>query len=191
MLGSSLSQIANIAKGKPSEEEYSSMRMAIPLAPIYPTHPNACDYGHLFSFVPGDTGNPFVAVWQTDLVQSIVLLVAGFLVFWLTRRHQLQGIARYFGWVYIAGATASVLLAGITYFSSTPLVCGGAPGSGSPSNGEQRAYQTFQTMNTLSTLMLYVTLLLVVAFIVFLIMIGRRVVRQRGRGTAPAGTPSA
>jgi cbb3-type cytochrome oxidase subunit 3 len=167
------------------------MRMAIPLAPIYPEHPNFCDYGHLFSFVPGDTGNPFVAIWQADLVQSAVLLVAGFLVLWLIRRQQRQGIARFFGWVFIAGATASTLLAGITYFSSTPLVCGGAPGSGSPSSGEQQAYQTFQTLNTLSTLMLYLTLLLVAVFVIVLIAVGVRALWQRKRGNAPAGNTSA
>lgn len=163
------------------------MRMAILLAPVYPTHPNLCDYGNaLYFFVPGDTGNPFVAIWQADLVQSAALLVAGFIVLWFTRR-QRQGIARFFGWIYIAGATVSGLLAGIAYFTSTPVVCGGGPGSGPLSSRERQTYQTFQTLNTLSTLMLYLTLLLLVALVIFLIIAAVRTTWQRGRGNAPAG----
>jgi hypothetical protein len=163
------------------------MRMAILLAPVHPTHPNLCDYGNaLFFFVPGDTGNPFVAIWQADLVQSAVLLVAGFIVLWLTRRQQ-QGITRFFGWIYVAAAAASALLAGVAYFTSTPLVCHGAPGSGSPSSREQQAYQTFQTVHTLSTLMLYLTLLLLVALVIFLIVVGARAGWRRVRGNEPAG----
>lgn len=54
------------------------------LAPIHPAHPNFCGYGNpLFSFVPGDTGNPFVAIWQVNLVFAVVLLAASILLLWL------------------------------------------------------------------------------------------------------------
>lgn len=163
------------------------MRLAILLTPAYPAHPNLCEYGtSLFFFVPGDSGNPFAAVWQTDLTLAAVLLVAGLVLLWLGRVGQRRGIIRHVGWVYIAVAVASVLLAAITRAVTRPLACYGAPGAGPPSSAALQGYQALQTVQTLSDLMVYLTLL--VNVVIALILIGVRAVRQRGRENAPAGS---
>ncbi len=155
-------------------------------------HPNLCDYGNsFFFFVPGDSGNPFAAVWQADLALATVLLTVGALLFWLGNVGRWQRMARHTGWVYSGGAAASALLAVIAVTVTRPLACYGAPGAGSPSSADQRAYQVFQSVQMLSGLMLYLTLLLLVIFVIVLIVAGAWAIRQRARGDAPAGSPSA
>jgi preprotein translocase subunit SecY len=166
-----------------------SLLSPLPLTlPIHPIHPNLCSYGNsFFFFVPGDSGNPFAAVWQADLALAAVLLMAGLVLLWLGRVGLRRGIIRHVGWVYIAGAAASALLAGITLATTRPLACYGAPGAGSPSSADVRDYHVFQTVQTLSGLMVYLTLLLLVALVIFFIVAGVRTAWQRGRGNAPAG----
>jgi len=165
-----------------------SLLSPLPLTlPIHPIHPNLCSYGNsFFFFVPGDSGNPFAAVWQADLTLAAVLLMAGLILLWLGRVGLRRGIIRHVGWVYIAGAMASALLAGIALAVARPLACYGAPGAGPPSSAALQGYQALQTVQTLSDLMIYLTLLLNV--VIALILIGVRAVRQRGRGNAPAGS---
>ncbi|HEY7342231.1 MAG TPA: hypothetical protein VH591_15245 [Ktedonobacterales bacterium] len=162
------------------------MSLSALFTPISPAHPNFCGDGNpLFFFVPGDTGNPFVAIWQVNLVFAVVLLVASILLLWLGRSH--QRMARYLGWVYVTGTVASILLAGIAYISSTPLACNGAPGGSPLSSAEQHAYQLFEALNSLSMLMLYLTLLFLIVFVVVFIVVGVRAVWRRVRGNVPAG----
>ncbi len=161
--------------------------LATLLAPTNRAHPNLCDYGDsFFFFVPGDSGNPFAAVWQADLVLAAVLLVAGMLLLGLGRVGRWQGIARRMRWVYIGGAAASALLAVATLALTRPLACYGAPGAGSPSSADQRAYQVFQSVQLLSGLMVYLTLLLLIVFVIVLIALGARAVWRLIRGNAPA-----
>lgn len=144
------------------------MLISLAIAPVNNAHASLCDYGHLFTlFVPGDTGNPFVAVWQADLVQTVVLLVGGLVL--LAINHALaergKGWARYLGYALPASAAASAILTGVTVVSSHPLVCGGVPGAPPMTGAAEQAFQVFQTLNMLSTFMLYLTLLLVIALI--------------------------
>lgn len=152
------------------------------MAPAYEMHASFCDYGHLFSFVPGDPGNPFVALWQADLAQAVALLAGGLVLVGMGRARGHRGGARYLGYALLVGAAASAVLTVVTLISSTPLACGGAPGVAAGSSADQRAYQTFQTLSALSTLMLYLTLLLVAAAIIAsMILVVRRAWGASGR----------
>lgn len=166
-----------------------SLLSPLPLTlPIHPSHPNLCSYRNsFFFFVPSDSGNPFAAVWQADLTLAAVLLMAGLVLLWLGRVGLWRGIIHHVGWVYIAVAVASALLAGITLATTRPLACYGAPGAGSPSSADVRKYHVFQTIQTLNGLMVYLTLLLLVVLVIFFIVAGVRTAWQRGRGNAPAG----
>jgi hypothetical protein len=59
------------------------MSLVAVFTPVNSAHPSRCDYEHLFAFVPGDTGNPCVALRQAKHVRAVVLLVAGVLLLWL------------------------------------------------------------------------------------------------------------
>lgn len=162
--------------------EGQTMPISSLMVPVHEIHASYCGYGHLFSFVPGDPGNPFVAMWQADLVQSVVLLAGGLVLVGMGRVHGHRGGARYLGYALLAGAAASAVLTAVTLVSSTPLACGGAPGASGGSSADQRVYQTFQTLSALSTLMLYMTLLLVVAAIIAsTILVVRRAWGASGR----------
>jgi len=175
-------------RGAFSDWGYHAMSLSALFTPTNPAHPNLCDYGNsFFFFVPGDSGNPFAAVWQADLVLAAVLLTVGALVFWLGKVGRWQEIARRMGWVYIGGAAASTLLAVIAVTVTRPLACYGAPGAGSPTSADQRAYQVFQSVQMLSGLMVYLTLLLLVIFVIVLIAAGAWAVRQRVHGNVPTG----
>jgi hypothetical protein len=115
------------------------------MVPGHDLRDSLCDYGQLFPFVPGDPGNPFVALWQADLVQAMVLLTGGLVLVAIGRARGQQGRAgaRYLGYAVLVGAAASVTLTVMTLISSTPLACGGAPGAGPASSAEQQTYQWF------------------------------------------------
>ena len=145
----------------------SWMRMTLPQ---HETHALLCDYGHLFSFVPGDSGNPFVALWQAGFLEAAILAVAGGVLVMVGRARR-GGAQKYVGYGYLAMAAVSATLAGVTLGASTPLTCGGAPGIPSTSGGaDPQAFQAFLTLSTLSTLMRYLTLILVLGFMVMSVL---------------------
>ncbi len=142
-----------------------------------PVHPLACQYGNqLFFFVPGDTGNPFVALWQAALLETATLAATALVLLYLAR---LLGRTRvgYVGYGYLVVGAWTGTLALITLTASTPLACGGAPGSPPLSRAQEQAYHTFLTLQFLGTMTLYLTVLLLVVFVlmaVFLALAGWR-----------------
>ena len=143
----------------------------------------ACQYGYLFSYVPGDPGNPFVALWQATLLNAIVLGGVAVALLYAARLKQRTG-ARLLGFGYLALSALGGLLALIIGVTSTPLACGGVPGS-QPFNGaEVRAYNTFLTLQTLATVALYLTILLVAAAIVALAFLAASRRRKPGAATS-------
>ena len=160
------------------------MTFTIQMAPLRATRLASCDYGHFFSFVPGDPANPLVAIWQADLAQTLVLLGVGFALLWMSRQRTPYGgrVVRLVSQVVLLGAIASGVLTGVTAVTSTRLACGGTPGVAPGSAADLRAYQAFHMLNTLSIFMAYVALLLLVAALVTGLL---KVARHTGQPTAP------
>jgi hypothetical protein len=128
-----------------------------------PPHPLACQYGNqLFFFVPGNPGNPFVALWQAALLEAVILAVAALMVLHLARRQDRTRL-RVVGYGYFAASGWTGALALITFTSTTPLACGGAPGSPLLSRAHTDAYHTFTSLQFLGTMTLYLTVLLLAA----------------------------
>src|SRR5262245_48654619 len=96
-----------------------------------PLHATACQYGYLFSYVPGDSGNPFVALWQASLVNALVLGGETMTPLYASNLTRRVG-PRVLGYSYLAVSVMIGILALIVVALSTPLTCGGAPSSPPP-----------------------------------------------------------
>jgi hypothetical protein len=142
--------------------------IVLEMVPLKEARTNFCQYANPYhGIVPGDSGNPFVALWQGDLLAVAVLLIAGVVIIAIGRAHSQPNLAaRYLGYILLIGAAMGVILTGVTLASSQPLACAGAPGTGQLSPAQQQAAQLFQTLSDLSALMLYITVLLVVVTII-------------------------
>jgi hypothetical protein len=138
-------------------------------------HTAACQYGNLFAYVPGDTGDPFVALWQATLLNAIVLGGAAMVLLAAARQTQ-RAAPRYLGLGYLAASAWCGVLALVNVVASTPLYCGGAPGTESPTPAQEQAINVFNTLNILATLTLYLTILLLAVAIPSIIyqLLGRK-----------------
>jgi hypothetical protein len=147
-------------------------------AAAVPTRAEYCDYSsRLFFYVPGDPGNPFVALWQATLIDAIVLGVATLILLLVAGLAHRTGI-RFLGFVYLATSLLGGLLTMIILRSSLPLVCNGAPGAPPLTASENSALDTFSSLRTLAYLTFYLTVLLAVVLIAALLLVaatrGRR-----------------